>query len=307
MKTIFLSSGQGSFMPGMGQAEYDRIPIFRSAIDEIGNLSGEDLPSLCWGTRRNKVKNDPYLNHIVLWATNFAISKTFASVGIVPDILMGHSLGEIIAFCLSGAFSLNDACKLIARRGKLFAENKERSDSDLIAVIGETEKLNNFMLEINSFSNVYPANFNTPIQTVFAISNKDTETFLNKVRFTGLKAIPLKIGNGCHSPYVADIQGSLSDFIDTLDIVDPVIPVFSCVSSNLVNTAQQVREVLKKHVISPVHWWKSLDTLANIWGNNIQLVDLSYSNTIKGLVLGCNIKVRFVQAERLLKETVYAE
>lgn len=303
MKTIFLSSGQGSFVPGMGKSEYDRIPAFRAAIDEISASSGEDIPSLCWGSGRVKVKNDPYLSHVSQWASNYAMTRALEAAGITPDLLMGHSLGEIIAFCLSGALSLADACRLIARRGKLFAENRERSASDLVAVIGERESIKAFTADIVSVPGVYPANFNTPMQVVFAIANRDAELFSGRAREAGLRSVPLKVGNGCHSPHVSEIHLPLAEFVDSLEIADPAVPVFSCVTSAVVDTASQVKDILKRHVLCPVHWWETLDALAANSGGDFRLIDLSYSNAVKGLVLGWRADAPLSQAEALLKET----
>lgn len=303
MKTIFLSSGQGSFVPGMCKSEYDRIPAFRAAIDEISTVSGEDIPSLCWGSGRVKVKNDPYLSHVTLWASNYAMTRALASAGIIPDLLMGHSLGEIIAFCLSGALSLADACRLIAHRGRLFAENRERSASDLVAVIGEIDRLKAFTADIVSVPGVYPANFNTPMQVVFAITNRDAELFSDRARKAGLRSVPLKVGNGCHSPHVSEIHLPLAEFVDSLEITDPAVPIFSCVTSGIVDTAPQVKDILRQHVLCPVHWWETLDTLAANSTGDFRLIDLSYSNAVKGLILGWSADAPLCQAEALLKET----
>ncbi|TCW62200.1 ACP S-malonyltransferase [Treponema sp. J25] len=282
MKTIFLSSGQGSFVPGAGMSEYERIPVFSAAIDEISSILKEDIPSLCWGPSRVKVRNSPYLSHIALWALNYALYQSLKATGITPEFLMGHSLGEIISFCLSGALTISDACKLIAYRGMLFEENKKNNESDLVAVIGDHDQIGSFISEISVMPSIYAANFNLPTQVVFAIANKDIEIFNKFACKKGLRVVPLKIGNGCHSPYVASIQRQLETFVDSLDIDDPKVPVFSCVTSDVVIKATEVRNIIKQQILSPVHWWKTLDRVAQYLNNKFQFIDLNYSNVIKG-------------------------
>ncbi|MCX7655968.1 MAG: ACP S-malonyltransferase [Treponemataceae bacterium] len=302
MKKIFLCSGQGSFVPGVGKYEYDQITTFRDAVDRISAICELDIPYFCWGAGRIKVKNDPYLSHVVLWALSYAVTKVLWEREIKPDLIMGHSLGEIIAICLSGCIPLEDACALISYRGKLFKQNQEKNDSDMVAVIGDNDKIAWLLQETSVMAGVYIANYNTPSQVVFSMKNDLVEDFYHQISKKGLRTVKLNVGNGCHSPYVLEIQKNMEVFADSLFIEHPKTPVFSCITLDIVDTAEKVKDVLKKHVISSVRWWEGVNKVYERYDGNIKFVDLSYSNVLKGLVLNCGKDLMLLRAEGLLKE-----
>ncbi|HET9803747.1 MAG TPA: aminotransferase class III-fold pyridoxal phosphate-dependent enzyme, partial [Candidatus Acidoferrum sp.] len=127
-KVCFLFPGQGSQQPNMGRELYETEPIFREEIDRCAELLepnlGLDLRTLLYPAEaitdeiRDKV-TQTILAQPAIFTVEYALAKLWMSWGIEPDFMIGHSVGEFVAACLAGVFSLEDGLRLIATRGRL--------------------------------------------------------------------------------------------------------------------------------------------------------------------------------------------
>ncbi len=122
---MFLFTGQGAQYPGMAQALYEASPVFRDVIDRCDAQLGPDahgrtLKSVIW----SDVAEPPAIHETVwtqpaLFAVEYGLTQLWRSWGIEPAAVIGHSVGEYVAACVAGVFSLEDGIRLIAERGRL--------------------------------------------------------------------------------------------------------------------------------------------------------------------------------------------
>ena len=125
-EVVFLFPGQGSQYPGMGRRLYDAAPVFRDVIDRCDRALGPDpkghtLLSVLRSAPEDGTIHDTAWTQPALFAVEYGLAQLWRSWGIEPAAVIGHSVGEYVAACVAGVFSLEDGVRLIAERGRLMA------------------------------------------------------------------------------------------------------------------------------------------------------------------------------------------
>jgi acyl transferase domain-containing protein/acyl carrier protein len=124
---VFLFSGQGAQYEGMGWGIYQQEGVFRAEVDrcseqlrgELGmDLRGAMYPGGSWGGQEGMLRQT-WLAQPALFVVEYALAKLWGSWGIEPEAMLGHSIGEYVAACLAGVFTVEEGLKLVAERGRL--------------------------------------------------------------------------------------------------------------------------------------------------------------------------------------------
>lgn len=282
MKNICLFGGQGTFVAGKGRDLYESESVFRNAIDLVSQVYDYNLTDYLWGPKRISVKTNPSLSHEAIWAVSYGLFQLCKSKKMQFDFLLGHSLGEFIAYCLSGAIDFEDACKLISKRGDLFLENKRNSDSDMVAVIASKSILFSIISEYKQSDRIYAANYNAQNQIVFSMPKELISSFIEScVKLGAERCVPLNVENGCHSKYVKSIEAELNSQIDRISFSDITMPVYSCIDNLIISDKSELKIHMKNHLLAPVKW----SNIIEIINENDFVYNLSFSNVAAGLII----------------------
>lgn len=280
--TIVLCEGQGSVVPGKGRDQYEKSTVFRSAFSEIQSFVQTDLGEISWGGERFRTKSNPHLAHLYSLAHQYAQFRVLEEEGAGVSAVTGHSLGELLALIFSGSVSVEQGTRFIELRGKLFERNAVQSNSDMVALIGRQDQIETAIAEVPPGIEVHLANRNSPTQIVIAVGSASVPSLLAHFLPRGVRAVPLQLGNGCHSPFVAAIDDELSQAIDSLEIRAPRIPFFSASFSEFLDDPDAIRSSLKRHLLAPVEWSRSMSRLV---GNRPSFIELGYAKVLKGMML----------------------
>ena len=124
-KTVFLFTGQGAQRTGMGKELYAVQPVFRRELDRCAALFDplleKPLLDVMWKKEYGELLDNTAYTQPALFSIEYALAKMWEALGVKPMAACGHSIGEYVAACIGGVFSLEDAVKLVAARGRLIA------------------------------------------------------------------------------------------------------------------------------------------------------------------------------------------
>ncbi|WP_437675093.1 type I polyketide synthase [Sorangium sp. So ce131] len=143
---VFLFPGQGAQHPDMARALYETEPVFRAEVDACAELLrphlGEDLRALLFPAPERLEQAAARLDHTsmtqpALFVVEYALARLWMGWGLVPDAMLGHSVGELVAACVAGCLSLDDALALVAARGRLMEATPEGAMLAVSAPEGE--------------------------------------------------------------------------------------------------------------------------------------------------------------------------
>ena len=261
-KLVMLFSGQGSQYVGMGQDLYQQVgcEAFTEAIDEafsVLNLHLEhSLADVMWtetaDSELGSLLGQTHYTQPALFALEVALFAQWKAWGIVPDLLLGHSIGELVAAYVAGVFSLEDAATLVCARGRLMQEcakpngsmaSLEASEAEVREVLSQ--------LFVGEADKVSIAGLNTPTQTVISGDEDAVELVVSHVRKQGRRTKLLRVSHAFHSAHMDGMLDEFREVASRISYQNPSIPVLSNVSGQLANTK-------KGDLVSAEYWTRHI-------------------------------------------------
>lgn len=265
MDIVLLFPGQGSQKPGMARDLVDAFPEARRVFESVDSALGASLSTLCFDGPAEE-----------LTATHNAqpalLTHGAAVWAIVRDRIRsqvraaaGHSLGEFSAYHAAGSLSLENAAKLVRKRGQLMHEAGVARPGTMAALLGNmSESVDSLCAKASSDEGVVvPANYNSPEQIVVSGEVNAVERVMQLAKDSGAKrAIRLPVAGAFHSPLMAPAAEGLRAAIDASSLSDPAFPVYSNVTAGATTTGKEAGELLVKQLTSPVRWVDLIRSMA---------------------------------------------
>ncbi|MCG8308938.1 MAG: SDR family NAD(P)-dependent oxidoreductase [Cytophagales bacterium] len=234
-KIVFVFPGQGSQWLGMGVELYHSEPAFRVAIDDCEEAFA---PFADWSLKEQLFANEHMsrLDEIdvvqpLLLAVEIALAKLWMDKGILPDAVVGHSMGEVASACISGAISLDDAAKIIFSRSKLM--KTVSSIGGAMAVTELTyEQADGMLAAYNGALSV--AVCNSPKSTVIAGDECELLKLLQVLEDKDIFCRQIKVDVASHSPHMDGLKEPLKEKLKGLSLCENHVPFYSTVRKALV-------------------------------------------------------------------------
>ena len=228
---VFMFPGGGVQHVGMARRLHATEPEFQRWFDRCAELmasrSGSDLCSLVYGEHTTDLVR-PVDALPTLFATEYATARLLESLGVRPDLMIGHSLGEYTAACLADVMSLEDAVALVALRGELF---ETLPPGAMLAV-----QLSVSALEQQLGDDLSIAAINRPELCIVAGAEHAVDELERRLAQEGIEARRLHIGVAAHSHLVEPILDRFGEFASTIDFSEPSVPYISNLTGKVIDS-----------------------------------------------------------------------
>ncbi len=261
---ILLFPGQGSQKPGMAKDLVEAFPAAKDVFERADAALGASLSTLCFDGPAEELT----LTHN---AQPALLAHGAAVWAVVKDAIAskvqgaaGHSLGEFSAYHSAGALPLEDALKLVRRRGELMYETGVQVPGAMAAILGEMSRtIEEICSEASAKGVVVPANYNAAEQIVISGEVAAVEQAMELAKAAGAKrALRLPVSGAFHSPLMQPAAAGLQQALDAARWRDPQWPIWSNVTSEAVGDAATAKDLLHRQLTSPVRWVEVVRNLA---------------------------------------------
>lgn len=282
MKIGYIFPGQGTQTVGMGKDIYEKYEEAKNVYKIIDNSLNENIKELTYEKTQeelNKTEN----TQITIYAMSMAILEILKNKGIKPEVAAGLSLGEYSALTTAGVISLEDGAKIVRTRGKLMQNLAPEGNWAMAAIIGlEDEKVEEACTKVNN-GFVKAVNYNCPGQVVVSGEKEAVLQAMEYAKKLGArKAIELKTSGPFHTEKLKDASVELRKELEKINFKDFEIPVIKNLNGMAYTKEDNMVEILSNHVISPVKFGKSIETMINMGVDTF--IEIGPGKTLSGFV-----------------------
>lgn len=285
MKHAYVFPGQGAQFSGMGKELYENNAEAKALFEKANEILGFRITDIMFEGSADDLKQTKVTQPAV-----FLHSVILAKVlGVNPDAVAGHSLGEFSALVVAGALSFEDGLRLVAKRAMAMQKCCENEPGGMAAILAlEDEVVEKVCQEIEGV--VVAANYNCPGQLVISGADEAVDAACAKLKEAGAKrALRLPVGGAFHSPLMEAARAELEQAIAEVEFHTPACPIYQNVDAQPQSDAEQIKTNVIAQLTSPVRWTQIARNM--IADGFDEFTELGPGTVLQGLIKKVNAEV----------------
>ncbi|CAI8439444.1 MAG: Malonyl CoA-acyl carrier protein transacylase [Polaribacter sejongensis] len=276
----YIFPGQGAQFTGMGLDLYEKSPLAQEYFEKANKILGFSITDIMFeGTaeelKETKVTQPAIFLHSVILAK--VLGDSFQ-----PEMVAGHSLGELSALVANGVLTFEDGLQLVSKRALAMQKACEIAPSTMAAVLGlEDSIVEETCSEINGV--VVAANYNCPGQLVISGEISAVEKACEVLTDKGARrALLLPVGGAFHSPMMEPARAELAAAIEATEFSKPTCPVYQNVTATAVTNPDEIKKNLMLQLTAPVRWTQCIQAMITDGGT--RFIEVGPGKVLQGLM-----------------------
>lgn len=275
----YVFPGQGAQFSGMGKDLYDNSSLAKELFHQANDILGFEITKTMFeGTdeelKQTKVTQPAIFLHSTILAA--CLGENFK-----PDMVAGHSLGELSSLVANKTLSFEDGLKLVYKRAMAMQKACEVEPSTMAAILGlEDDVVEEICGSISGI--VVPANYNCPGQLVISGAVPAVEEACAKLTEAGAKrAMILQVGGAFHSPLMEPAREELAAAIEATNFNQPICPVYQNVTASAISDPKEIQKNLVAQLTAPVRWTQTMNQM--IADGASEVIEVGPGKVLQGL------------------------
>lgn len=275
----YVFPGQGAQFSGMGKDLYDNSSLAKELFHQANEILGFEITKTMFEgsdeeLKQTKVTQPAIFLHSTILAA--CLGDAFK-----PDMVAGHSLGELSSLVANKTLSFEDGLQLVYKRAMAMQKACEKEPSTMAAILGlEDDVVEEICGSISGI--VVPANYNCPGQLVISGAVPAVEEACAKLTEAGAKrAMILQVGGAFHSPLMEPAREELAAAIEATNFNQPICPVYQNVTASAISDPKEIQKNLVAQLTAPVRWTQTMNQM--IADGASEVIEVGPGKVLQGL------------------------
>ena len=280
----YIFPGQGAQFTGMGLDLYEHSPMAQDLFEQANTILGFSITDVMFEGYAEDLK-ETKVTQPAIFLHSVILAKTLGN-SFKPDMVAGHSLGELSALVANNTLTFEDGLRLVSKRALAMQKACELKPSTMAAVLGLEDDIVEEVCK-NTSGIVVAANYNCPGQLVISGEIDAVERACETLKEKGARrALVLPVGGAFHSPLMEPAREELAAAIENTTFSKPSCPIYQNVTANAVSNEASIKTNLISQLTAPVRWTQSVQQM--IADGATLFTEVGPGNVLQGLVKKIN-------------------
>jgi len=283
----YVFPGQGSQSPGMGRDLYEASPAIKQLFDQANDILGYDLTRIMFEGTEDELKQTIYTQPAIFL---HSVALALTTDSFAPDMVAGHSLGELSALTAAGALSFADGLRLASIRATAMQRACELAPSGMAAVTNLADDVIERICAGITDEIIIPANYNCPGQVVISGSMEGIRLAGEQLTAAGARRVlTLTVGGAFHSPFMEPARADFAEAVTSMVFQTPRCPVYQNVDARPHTDPAEIKANLIAQLTAPVRWTQSVERM--IADGATEFIECGPGKVLQGLIRKINSSV----------------